>query len=93
MQFRVVAVSVMPQRVVVGFSALCAFSIFEHNIYAVVSLFSSDALSDITCVPSSFFHMASVPELRTTKLNDIAFYMHSPRAVIHLLPGNFLLQR
>ena len=35
-KFRVVAVSLMPQRVVVVFSAQWAFSIFERNIYIQV---------------------------------------------------------
>jgi len=34
-QFRVVAASVMPQRVVVVYSAQWAFSIFERNIHVL----------------------------------------------------------
>ena len=39
MQFRVVAVSLMPQRIVVIFSAQWAFSIFERNTYTTLSCF------------------------------------------------------
>ena len=37
-QFRVVAVSIMPQRVVLVFSAQWAFSIFERNIYIITQV-------------------------------------------------------
>jgi len=89
-QFRVVAVYLMPQSVVVVFSSQWAFSIFERNIYIYTQIFklrslaiqilSSYNIIQISCSPPFFKMYVLIITFTNVKLR-ITFTIYYPKTL------------